>query len=78
VFGLRSASRSCCWCRASAIGWRPEKEGSAPRWRDCRDETITRANLQVITKQLDELGVRQARLRTERDGTELQIAPSDQ
>ena len=34
------------------------------------DETITRANLQVITKQLDELAVRQARLRAERDGTE--------
>jgi HlyD family secretion protein len=32
------------------------------------DETITRANLQVITKQLDELAVRRARLKAERDG----------
>ena len=39
------------------------------------DETITRANLQVITKQLDELAVRQARLRAERDGTETMQIP---
>jgi HlyD family secretion protein len=32
------------------------------------DETITRANLGVITSQLDELAVRQARLKAERDG----------
>jgi HlyD family secretion protein len=32
------------------------------------DETITRANLQVVTKQLDELAARQARLEAERDG----------
>jgi HlyD family secretion protein len=31
------------------------------------DETVTRANLQVITKQLDELFGRQARLKAERD-----------
>lgn len=31
------------------------------------DETITRANLQVITRQLDELAMRQARLKAERD-----------
>src|SRR5262245_394520 len=31
------------------------------------DETVTRANLQVITKQLDELAIRQARLGAERD-----------
>ncbi len=31
------------------------------------DETITRANLQIITKQLDELAMRQARLHAERD-----------
>ncbi len=31
------------------------------------DETVTRANLLVITKQLDELAVRQARLRAERE-----------
>ncbi len=32
------------------------------------DETVTRANLQMITKQLDELAARQARLEAERDG----------
>ena len=32
------------------------------------DETITRANLQMITKQLDQLAVRQVRLKAERDG----------
>lgn len=32
------------------------------------DETITRANLQMITKQLDEIHVREARLKAERDG----------
>jgi len=32
------------------------------------DQTITRANLGVITKQLDELAVRRARLKAERDG----------
>ena len=32
------------------------------------DETITRANLGVITSQLDELAVREARLKGERDG----------
>ena len=32
------------------------------------DETITRANLQIVTKQLDELEARQARLEAERDG----------
>ena len=31
------------------------------------DETVTRANLAVITKQLDELAMRQARLKAERD-----------
>jgi len=31
-------------------------------------ETVTRANLQVITRQLDELEGRQARLKAERDG----------
>lgn len=31
------------------------------------DETLTRANLQIITKQLDELMVREARLKAERD-----------
>ncbi len=32
------------------------------------DETVTRANLQMVTKQLDELAARQARLEAERDG----------
>ncbi len=31
------------------------------------DDTITRANLKVVTKQLDELAVREARLKAERD-----------
>ena len=33
------------------------------------DETVSRANLQVITKQLDELVMREARLEAERDGS---------
>lgn len=32
------------------------------------DETMTRANLQVLTQQIDELLVREARLKSERDG----------
>ena len=32
------------------------------------DETVTRANLAVITKGIDELGARQARLKAEQDG----------
>ena len=32
------------------------------------DETVTRANLQIVTKQLDELVARRARLEAERDG----------
>jgi HlyD family secretion protein len=32
------------------------------------DETVTRANLQMVTKQLDELAARQSRLEAERDG----------
>ncbi|MFL5332788.1 MAG: HlyD family type I secretion periplasmic adaptor subunit [Geminicoccaceae bacterium] len=41
------------------------------------DETVTRANLQVVSKQLDELIGRQARLEAERDGaSEVQI-PSE-
>lgn len=34
------------------------------------DETVARANLQVITKQLDELVMREARLEAERDGSD--------
>ena len=41
------------------------------------DDTITRANLQVVTKQLDELTVRGARLKAERDGaTSLNVPPA--
>lgn len=39
------------------------------------DETITRANLQIITKQLDELAVRKMRLMAERDGAEALTVP---
>lgn len=39
------------------------------------DETVTRANLQVITKQLDELAMRQARLKAERDGLAELVVP---
>ena len=34
------------------------------------DDTITRANLAIVTKGLDELAARKARLEAERDGTE--------
>ncbi|WP_112661653.1 HlyD family type I secretion periplasmic adaptor subunit [Microvirga flavescens] len=38
------------------------------------DETVTRANLQLVSKQLDELLARQARLEAERDGiAEIQV-----
>jgi HlyD family secretion protein len=40
------------------------------------DETVTRANLQIIVKQLDQFAVRRARLEAERDGAErMQIPP---
>lgn len=40
------------------------------------DETMTRANLQVVSKQLDEFIGRQARLEAERDGvTEVKVPP---
>lgn len=39
------------------------------------DDTITRANLAVVTKQLDELIVRQARLKAERDGASRMETP---
>jgi HlyD family secretion protein len=39
------------------------------------DETITRANLGVIVSQLNELAVRQARLKAERDGTDHVAVP---
>jgi HlyD family secretion protein len=40
------------------------------------DETVTRANLQVITKQLDEFAIRQARLGAERDREDSLRIPS--
>jgi HlyD family secretion protein len=39
------------------------------------DETVTRANLQVVSKQLDELLARQARLEAERDGADKVVTP---
>lgn len=41
------------------------------------DDTVTRANLQVISHQLDELAMRAARLAAERDGTANLIVPDD-
>jgi HlyD family secretion protein len=40
------------------------------------DETITRANLGVVVSQLNELAIRQARLRAERDGADLIEVPN--
>ena len=39
------------------------------------DETIVRANLQIITKQLDEIAVRRMRLKAEQEGAEKLIVP---
>ena len=41
------------------------------------DETVTRANLAVITKSMDELTARQARLKAEQDGREVVSFPSE-
>jgi membrane fusion protein, type I secretion system len=41
------------------------------------DETVTRANLQVITKQLDELAMRAARLAAERDDSQRISVPGE-
>ncbi len=41
------------------------------------DETTTRANLQVITRQLDELTGRQARLKAERDDSNAVVFPEE-
>jgi HlyD family secretion protein len=41
------------------------------------DETITRANLAIVVKSLDELAARQARLEAERDGAEAISFPSE-
>src|SRR5215467_10837344 len=40
------------------------------------DETVTRANLAIITKGLDELTARKARLEGERDGSDTLIFPA--
>ncbi len=40
------------------------------------DETVTRANLQVLTQQLDELLIQEARLKSERDGRQAIDLPS--
>ena len=41
------------------------------------DETVTRANLAIIVKNLDESAVRQARLEAERDGTDIIDFPEE-
>ena len=41
------------------------------------DETVTRANLRMITKHLDELSARQARLEAERDGRTFIAVPAE-
>jgi len=41
------------------------------------DDTVTRANLQVVAKQLDELAARQARLQAERDGAPAVSVPPE-
>src|SRR5436309_2919258 len=41
------------------------------------DETITRANLAIVTKGLDELSARKARLEAERDGAEAIAFPGE-
>lgn len=40
------------------------------------DETLVRANLQIITKQLDELAIRKSRLTAERDGAKQMLLPT--
>jgi len=41
------------------------------------DDTVTRANLAIVTKGLDEFGARKARLEAERDGAEAISFPAD-
>ena len=56
------------------------REGSEVRAGDILvrlDETVTRANLAVITKSMDELTARQARLKAEQDGRESVGFPAD-
>src|SRR5687767_1918898 len=41
------------------------------------DETVTRANLQIVSKQLDEFVARRARLEAERDGSAKMSTPEE-
>ncbi|MGI8524994.1 MAG: HlyD family type I secretion periplasmic adaptor subunit [Pseudolabrys sp.] len=41
------------------------------------DDTVTRANLAIVTKGLDEFGARKARLEAERDGNDKIVFPAD-
>lgn len=55
------------------------REGSSVREGDLiarLDETVTRANLQVVLKQLDELSMRQVRLKAERDAAAEVVIPA--
>jgi HlyD family secretion protein len=56
----------------------PVREGQRVKAGDLvlqLDETLTRANLQVIVKQLDEIMARQSRLEAERNGGAMVLAP---
>ncbi len=56
----------------------PVREGQRVKAGDLvlqLDETLTRANLQVIVKQLDEIMSRQSRLEAERNGGDMVLAP---
>ena len=56
----------------------PVREGQRVKAGDLvlqLDETLTRANLQVIIKQLDEIMSRQSRLEAERNGGDMVLAP---
>jgi HlyD family secretion protein len=56
----------------------PVREGQRVKAGDLvlqLDETLTRANLQVIVKQLDEIMARQARLEAERNGGAMVLVP---
>src|SRR5215212_8614735 len=56
------------------------RDGDAVRAGDILvrlDETVTRANLAVITKSMDELTARQARLKAEQDGRERVSFPGE-
>jgi HlyD family secretion protein len=58
----------------------PVKEGDHVKAGDLvlrLDETVTKANLQIVVSQLDQLMARQARLEAERDGTSQITYPAD-